>query len=326
MTRGRPLAPNERQDLRRFVSETLVPGVGLSLMGFGPRQLATVLSALASLDCPPPSFWMAEWLQHFARRLETPPPQPLPPLPWLLASAAAAHQQQQQQSLGGAAGSAVLDRCEQLLRGASGGCGGSGSVGGSLPPAAVLLGPRELSTVLWALAVLGFRPPKVWLELATAGRRAAAAATTLVQTWPSPHDLAMAAFALGVLRFRPDRAQSLGLVLAMAARMADASSQDLVLWASALARMRLAVPVPWVGAFLVASSWRLDAMPPLALVNWIDAVARLRTAEPQWLRDRRAQAAHQAREAYWREWRRRREQQALLQGRDGPACCGGWSV
>ncbi|GIL54307.1 hypothetical protein Vafri_9885, partial [Volvox africanus] len=80
-SRPRALSYSERAELREFVSQQLVPHLGLRLLGLGSRQLATVLAVLAQLNCPPPSFWLSEWLQHFARRIE--------PLPDAVSSATA---------------------------------------------------------------------------------------------------------------------------------------------------------------------------------------------------------------------------------------------
>ncbi|GIL74077.1 hypothetical protein Vretimale_4957 [Volvox reticuliferus] len=67
--RPRALSCSERAELRELVFQKLIPHLGLRLLGLGSRQLATVLAVLAQLDCPPPSFWLSEWLQHFARRI-----------------------------------------------------------------------------------------------------------------------------------------------------------------------------------------------------------------------------------------------------------------
>lgn len=69
----RPLTRTERAEVRSAVCDRLLPHTGIKLMGFGPRQLATVLHSLARLGCSPPSFWLAEWLQLFARRLPSSP-------------------------------------------------------------------------------------------------------------------------------------------------------------------------------------------------------------------------------------------------------------
>ncbi|GLI61458.1 hypothetical protein VaNZ11_003849, partial [Volvox africanus] len=81
VSRPRALSYSERAELREFVSKQLVPHLGLRLLGLGSRQLATVLAVLAQLNCPPPSFWLSEWLQHFARRIA--------PLPATISSATA---------------------------------------------------------------------------------------------------------------------------------------------------------------------------------------------------------------------------------------------
>ncbi|KAG2447111.1 hypothetical protein HYH02_007859 [Chlamydomonas schloesseri] len=92
-------------------------------------------------------------------------------------------------------------------------------------------------------------------------------------------DLSMLAFALGVMRYRPEAAQqAAALLAAMASRMGSASDQDLVVWAAALSRLRLAVPAAWAAALVRHSAPRLHSLPPLALVNWVAAMAELQTA------------------------------------------------
>ncbi|KAG2489340.1 hypothetical protein HYH03_012170 [Edaphochlamys debaryana] len=502
--RRQPLSRAQRNAVRRFVSEVLVPHVGLRLLGMGPRQLSTVLAALATLDVPPPPFWLSEWLQHFGRRVEqgltqtpatmrsaaagpgpgsaaeasasaspvakclpgdlaqamwalaklqgseglgddraaavaataggphdywgdphafgvdaptaaastTPPPAPSaaaaagssasstpagPSLVWLDSVAQALAKRAHRATPADVAAylwaaarlgyrppeatvAALMRRCEELMGPSSG-------------PEDRKLAARELCGVLWALAILGFNPGAAWLRRASAevarmaggvtapvaeraavevaaqvaasavaaavadastpaadagddwwsehlapaaaaaplrpvvaavpvaplrrltprqastcmwalaklGHRPepdalgamlrAACTSTLLRPSTSvgptlsvavasvaPQDLSMLAFALALMRFRPDSAQTVTLLAAMAGRLPAASGRDLVVWGSSLARLQLAVPRPWAQSYVAASARQLDGLGAVELVDWVHALSRLQMA------------------------------------------------
>ncbi|KAG2444379.1 hypothetical protein HXX76_001135 [Chlamydomonas incerta] len=171
----------------------------------------------------------------------------------------------------------------------------------SQPPRA-LLDARQAATCAWAFAKLSHLPPPAVMDALlrhTCGgsgdsRHAAASSSSgarggvggrgagpgaLVLRAARAQDLTMLAFALGVMRYRPEQSQqAAALLAAMAARMHTASDQDLVVWVAALSRLRLAVPAAWAAALVRHSAPRLDALPPVALVNWVAAMAELQTA------------------------------------------------
>ncbi|GFR48033.1 hypothetical protein Agub_g9865, partial [Astrephomene gubernaculifera] len=103
------------------------------------------------------------------------------------------------------------------------------------------------------------------------GTRLLAAAT--------PQDLSVLLHALGVLRYLPEPQHVFLLVAATSARLHSASERDLVIWAVALSRLRIALPVPWFAAYLRAVAPRLHALPPLGLLHWLHAMTWLRSTQ-----------------------------------------------
>eukprot|EP00197_Chlamydomonas_leiostraca_P004536 CAMPEP_0202862204 /NCGR_PEP_ID=MMETSP1391-20130828/3331_1 /ASSEMBLY_ACC=CAM_ASM_000867 /TAXON_ID=1034604 /ORGANISM="Chlamydomonas leiostraca, Strain SAG 11-49" /LENGTH=991 /DNA_ID=CAMNT_0049541709 /DNA_START=181 /DNA_END=3156 /DNA_ORIENTATION=+ len=71
--------------LHLFLSK-LVPWVGMHLLTFGPRQLASSMWALARLGFRPEPAWVAEWCACMARKLESSKPKDLAMAAWGLVS------------------------------------------------------------------------------------------------------------------------------------------------------------------------------------------------------------------------------------------------
>ncbi|KAG2497989.1 hypothetical protein HYH03_004248 [Edaphochlamys debaryana] len=243
-------------------------GVGLC----NADDLAHLAAAAAALELAPPRWWTARL--HAAMEAAMPRASARQ-LAQMLQGAAALYRSSVGASAGPGSGAATA---------------GSGTAGPVRPPRSLLLAWHSAADAalpsfntldaahsLWALAVLGERPPAAWLQRLLVLARPSLASTP-------PPELALLLWSLGALGFRPTWAWLADAVDAAEPNLQRMGPQDLAMLTSALVRLGGRTGAGWAAAVLAAVRPWLGTMPmrPLAQTAW--ALRRLRVQPPpEWL-------------------------------------------